>query len=93
MDRAAIIQVKPMVDYIDSAVVDKVDEFMCKKECPCDSAGIQFLNQWSSEIQNEFMNPDLYKFDGEITNFYECYQKLVQDGNIPEDQKIKDRDL
>ena len=39
------------------------------------------------------MNPEIYKFDGEITNFYECYQKLVENGNIAEDQKIKDKDL
>lgn len=39
------------------------------------------------------MDPQKYSFDGTINNFYECYQKLVKDGEIGDEQKIKERDL
>lgn len=92
-DEAIIIEIKPMVDLIDTGIIDNIDKYMCSTQCPCHPDGVQFLTKWSLEDQTLFSDSSKYSFDGTIKNFYECYQKLVQDGNVSEDQKIKDRDL
>lgn len=34
-DEAAIIQLKPFVESIDSAIVGSIDQYMCTELCPC----------------------------------------------------------
>ena len=36
-------------------------------------------------------NTDIYRFNGKIDNYFECYEKLVGNGVISEDQKISSR--
>ena len=62
-----------------------IDEYMCTELCPCHPEGGQYLSKWSESDQALFTDSQKYFFNGGITNFYECYQKLIQDGHVSED--------
>ena len=59
-------------------------QYMCRKECPCDPRGKlpKIQNRWPESVRKEFGNKTLYNFDGDITNYYQCYQKLVRENKV-----------
>ena len=56
---------------------------MCKKHCPCNPKGFDNLKYWSEVQQVEMKNQDVYFFNGNINNYYECYKELVSNDIMP----------
>jgi len=54
---------------------------MCKLECPCSPKGLMNLDKFDEDSASEFLGSQ-YIFTGTITNFYECYKKLILDEKL-----------
>ena len=61
------------VPTMDQQLPKLIDQYMCKADCPC-----------SPQVQSQMTNipKSNFLFNGQINNFQECYQKLVNSNKI-----------
>lgn len=73
---------------LDQAISAGIERYMCKPECPCNPKGLSNLEYWPEVQQKEMKNSDIYHFNGEINNYYECYKSLQANDPIIEARYI-----
>ena len=71
----------PTVAEIDDKLIGSINDVMCKAQCPCSPKGLLNLDKFDQDLADKFLDSP-YFFTGTITNFYECYEKLLEDGEI-----------
>jgi hypothetical protein len=88
MANGAKLASKSQIDRIDDSLMNGLNRYMCKVECPCDPIFYDTAMLWSYDDRKEMDDRSVYHFDGDVRTFSQCYKRLLESDVVTEEERL-----